>query len=304
MRPEPLFGMFSNHLFNGLLIPGRVHQRVGVSVAGALLRDLLINLDHVADAIRLAHDEHRDDGGTGHHCEAIEAAGRCGHLAEKWDPDCLGALRVLIERDANDLAALERSQHLARSRMLADYLHTRALADERHQVVARQEALRVMHEANLEAVQRMTHRQQLEAAEVRRQDERALARVPRRQIVPDVQPIVSDAPRDPAIEESAEANVFGARASEVDVGRAQDALSLRGAFFGERDFEIADSNSPVTNVEAMENQTAGDSQFIQDEIRQEAERMEHGDQHPEDQPILESQLNTSALRLSKGDGKV
>jgi hypothetical protein len=79
---------------------------------------------------------------------------------------------------------------------------------------------RVMHQANLEAVQRMAHGQQLEAAEVRRQDERTLAGVPRRQLVPNVQPIVGDAPRDPAIEESAETNVFGARAAKVDVRRA------------------------------------------------------------------------------------
>src|SRR5580692_9587965 len=148
--------------------------------------------------------------------------------------------------------------------MLADYLNARALADERHQVVARQEALRVMHQANLEAVQRMTHRQQLEAAEVRRQDERALAGVPRRQIVPDVQPIVGDPACDPAVEETTQPDVLGTRASKVDVRRAQDALSFLRALFGKCDLEVADSDSSVALVEAMENQTAGDSQFIQD----------------------------------------
>src|SRR5260370_1326558 len=74
-------------------------------------------------------------------------------------------------------AALERRHHVARRRMLANYLYAGGLADERHQVIAGQEALRVMHQAYLEAVQRMTHGQQLEAAKVRRQDQRTFAGV-------------------------------------------------------------------------------------------------------------------------------
>src|SRR5258708_126899 len=190
MRPEPLLGVLSDHLFDGFLVASRIYECVGVAVGGALLRDLLENLDHVADAVGLAHDEDWDDRRARHHCEAIEAAWRCGQLAEERDPDCLGALGVLIERDADNLAALQRAQHLARRGMLANYLHARALADERHQVVARQEALRVMHQAYLEAMQRVARGQHFEAAEVRRQDERALAWVPWMDLVPDVEPIV------------------------------------------------------------------------------------------------------------------
>jgi len=40
----------------------------------------------MADAVGLAHDEDRDDGGARHHREAIEAAWGCGQLAEEWDP--------------------------------------------------------------------------------------------------------------------------------------------------------------------------------------------------------------------------
>src|ERR1700722_3597636 len=165
MRPEPLLGVFSDHLLDCFLIAAGIYQRVGLAVAGALLRDFFINFYNVADAVLLAHYEHRDDRGARHHREAIEATGRRRHLAEKRDPDCLRALGVLIQWDADDFPALERSQHLARRRMLADYLDARALADERHQVVARQKALRVMHQAYLKPMQRMTHRQQLEAAE-------------------------------------------------------------------------------------------------------------------------------------------
>jgi hypothetical protein len=136
--------------------------------------------------------------------------------------------------------------------MLANYLYARALADERNQVVAREKSLRVMHQAYLEAMQCMAHGQQLKSAEVRRQDQRALAGVPRMEFVPDVEAIVGDAPRDPAVEETTESDVLRSRAAEVDVGRAQDSIPLRGALFGECDLEITDSNSPVTMVEAME----------------------------------------------------
>ncbi len=88
--------------------------------------------------------------------------------------------------------------------MLANYLHARALADERHQVVTGEEALRVMHEANLKAVERVAGWQQLEAAEVRGQDQRALAGISRRELVPYVEAIIGDAPPEPAIEESTE----------------------------------------------------------------------------------------------------
>ena len=118
-----------------------------------------------------------------------------------------------------------------------------------------------MHQAYLEAVQRMARGQQLETAEVRGQDQRALAGISRRELVPYVEPIVGDAPREAAVKETAEPNVLGAGSSEVDVGRAQDALALGGAFFGERDLEIADSDSPVTVVEAMEDQPTRDAQL-------------------------------------------
>src|SRR5713101_1533072 len=147
-----------------------------------------------------------------------------------------------------------------------------------------------MHQAYLKAVQRVARGQHFETAEVRRQDERALAWVPWMQLVPDVEPIVGNAARKAAVEESAQPNVLSARPAKIYVRRAQDALSLGGALFGECDLEIADSDFPVTAVEAMKDQTARDSQFVQDEVGQQAERMQETNEHPENDPILYAQL--------------
>src|SRR5208282_3171045 len=145
--------------------------------------------------------------------------------------------------------------------------------DECHQGVAGQEALRVMNQAYLEPMQRMTRRQQLEASKVRSQDERALAGVLRREIVPDVEPIVADAARQAAVEESAQPDELGAGPAKVDIRRAQDAPSLRVAEFGKRDLQIADSDSHVTAVEAIEHQTACLSHLVENEVGEEAERV-------------------------------
>jgi hypothetical protein len=130
-----------------------------------------------------------------------------------------------------------------------------------------------MNHGDLEPVQRMSRGQQLEISKMRSQDERALAGVPRREIVPDVEPIVGDAARQTAVEESAQPNVLGAGPAKVYVRRAQDAPSLRVAEFGKRDLEIADSDSRVTAVETMEDQTACLSQFVENEVGEEAERV-------------------------------
>src|ERR1700735_1114472 len=101
------------------------------------------------------------------------------------------------------------------------------------------------------------------------------------EFVPNVEAIVGDAACKAAVEEPAQPNILGAGTSKVDVRRAQDARSLRFALFRKRDLEIADSDFPVTTVEAMENQTERDSQFIEKEVGQEADRMERGYQYPE-----------------------
>lgn len=44
MGPEPLLGVFSDHLFDGFLIAGGIYQRVGIAVAGSLLRNLFESL--------------------------------------------------------------------------------------------------------------------------------------------------------------------------------------------------------------------------------------------------------------------
>src|SRR5271156_1056877 len=124
------------------------------------------------------------------------------------------------------------------------------------------------------------------------------------EFVPNVKAIVGDTARQAAVEESAQPNVLGAAAAEVDVRGAQDAHPLGGAFLGECDLEIADPDFPVPLVEAMEDQTAGDSQFVQDEVGQEAERVQRNYQHPEDEPVLEAELNAGAFRSPERERKV
>ena len=161
-----------------------------------------------------------------------------------------------------------------------------------------------MNQADLEPMQRMARRQQLETSKVRGQDERALAGVLRREIVPDVEPIVADAARQAPVEESAQPNVLGAGPAKVHVRGAQDAASLRVAQFGKRDLEIADSDSHVTAVEAIDDQTACLSQFVENEVGEQAERVQHSDHQPEDQPILEAQRDARARRDSTRERKV
>src|SRR5271155_1612049 len=127
-----------------------------------------------------------------------------------------------------------------------------------------------MHQAYLEPVHRMAGGQQLETAEMRRENERALARIPRRQVVPDVEPIVGDAAREAAVEESAHPHILGAGAAEIDVRRAQNALALGGGLFRESNFEIANTDFAVPMVEAMEDQGARDPQLVENEVGQQA----------------------------------
>src|SRR5271163_2873280 len=188
--------------------------------------------------------------------------------------------------------------------MLANYLHARALADERHQRVAGEKPLRVMHQAYLEPVHRMTSGQQLETAEVRRENQRAFARIARRQIVPDVEPIVGDAAREAAVEESAHPHILGASAAEIDVRSAQNALALGGTFFRESNFEIANTDFAMPMVEAMEDQGASNAQLVENEVGQQAERMQRRDQHPENEIVLQPELKARALGLAARERKV
>jgi len=132
----------------------------------------------------------------------------------------------------------------------------------------------------------------------------AFARIARRQIVPDVQPVVGHAARKAAIEESAHPHILGAGAAEIYVRGAQDALAFGGGLFGERNLEIADSDSTVPFVEAMEDQGARDSQFVKYEVRQQAEHVQSGDQHPEDKLVLEAEFQSRALRSPEREREV
>src|SRR5712692_1524431 len=212
--------MRADHLFDRLLIARRILDSVRILVAGPLLLDFVVNLDYVAAPVGLADDKHRYHRRACNHGEAIEAAWRRRQLAEEWNPNRLGALGVLVKRNPDQVPAHQRPQHLARRLVLANDLHSRALADERHQGVTGDKALRMMDQAYLEAVQRMCGRQQLEISKVSSQDQRALAGMFLFEFVPNVEPIVSDPAPEPAIEKSAEPDVLGRGPAEIHVRRA------------------------------------------------------------------------------------
>src|SRR5712675_2376070 len=155
--------------------------------------------------------------------------------------------------------------------MLADDLHARALADERHQRVAGYEALRMMDQTYLEPMQRMSRRQQLEISKVRGQNQRALARIFLFELVPDVDPIVSDPAPEPAIKKSAEPDVLRRGPAEILVRLKQDLLARGVAPLRKRYFEIAYPDSRVTLVEMKGEPSAGDSERVQDKVGKDAQ---------------------------------
>ena len=74
----------------------------------------IVNLDAMMTPVGLAHDEGRDHRRTRERDQPREAARGRGRLAEKRHPDSLAALRILIEWNADQLAAAQRLQHGAR----------------------------------------------------------------------------------------------------------------------------------------------------------------------------------------------
>src|SRR5712675_2626800 len=166
--------------------------------------------------------------------------------------------------------------------MLADDLHARALADERHQRVAGDEALRMMDQTYLEPMQRMSRRQQLEISKMRGQNQCAFARIFLFELVPDVDPIVGDPAPEPAIKKSAEPDVLRRGPAQILVRRKQALPALGISALGKRYFEIAYPDPRVTLVEMKGEPSAGDSERIQDEVGKDAQRMDYRNQDPED----------------------
>src|SRR6202035_900536 len=104
------------------------------------------------------------------------AGGRRG-LVEERDEYGLAAFGVLIEGNPDCLVTTQRLQNGASGRVFADNLDAGALAYERDQSVAGEEALRMVDQVDLKSVQRVPRREQLKIAEMRAQDQRSTSRM-------------------------------------------------------------------------------------------------------------------------------
>src|SRR5258708_3641690 len=150
----------------------------------------------------------------------------------------------------------------------------------------------------------MSRRQQLEISKVRGQNQRALARIFPFELVPDVDPIVSDPAPEPAIKKSAEPDVLRRGPAEILVRLNQDLLALVISTLGKRYFEIAYPYPRVTLVEMKGEPSAADSERTQDEVGKDAQRMDYRNQYPEDHAILRPELKRGALRDSARERKI
>ena len=81
-----------------------------------------------------------------------------------------------------------------------------------------------------------------------------------------------------------------AAAAQVDIGGAQDALAFALTAFGKRDRQIYHPDRDVAAVKPVADKTAEYPERIQNEIGQQAERVDPGAHQLEQQPVLAAQL--------------
>src|SRR4051812_15820780 len=114
MNPEPLVGVFANHVLQDAMQRLRIGHRVSAH------RDRWIEAQYVA-LLRLAPQrEAGDHGGARMRREAREPGTGARLLAEEIDEDAGGKRLVLVGEDAHGLIRRERLQNRAREVLLAD----------------------------------------------------------------------------------------------------------------------------------------------------------------------------------------
>src|SRR5260370_909964 len=146
--------------------------------------------------------------------------------------------------------------------------------------------------------------QQFKISKMRGQDQRALTRIFLFQLVPDIDPMVGDPAREPAIEKSTEPDVPRRGPAEIDIRPAQDSPALGIGALRKSDLQIAYPDSRVTLIKMIREPSARDSKRIQKEIRQDAQRVDNRDHAPVDQPIPEPEFQRGALRDSTRERKI
>src|SRR5260370_17110346 len=92
------------------------------------------------------------------------------------------------------------------------------------------------------------------------------------------------------MENPGQAYVFGRPAAQVDIGGAQDALAFALTAFGKRDRQIYHPDRDVAAVKPVADKTAEHPERIQNEIGQQAERVDPGAHQLKQQPVLAAQL--------------
>ena len=110
--------------------------------------------------------------------------------------------------------------------------YARALADEGHQRVACQKALRMMHQADLKPMHRMARPPATRNCRNARSGSPRPCRDTAACTSSRLEPIVGHAALQAAVEKPAEPNVLGAAPAEIDIRRAQDAPRSASLFSG------------------------------------------------------------------------
>src|SRR5438552_5665790 len=104
--------------------------------------------------------------------------------------------------------------------------------------------------------------QQFEIAKMCCQDDRAFARIAAFHLVPIVEAVVSDPPRETPIKKTAEADIFGSTAPQVHIRRAQNAPALNLALVRKRKCQVAQANPDMTPIQQISGQTASHAELI------------------------------------------
>src|SRR5271166_1407623 len=147
MRPQKLLRVTPHHIFDCLGEARRVLDEIALGIGGSLDRNLVLNLDTMMAAVRLAHDERGNYRRARHRHHPRESAGGRRRLAKEWHPYGLAAFGILIEGDADHFAGAQSLQYGPRGGVLAQNLDPAALAREGHQRIADEEALGMMDQA-------------------------------------------------------------------------------------------------------------------------------------------------------------
>src|SRR5260370_19153701 len=91
------------------------------------------------------------------------------------------------------------------------------------------------------------------------------------------------------MKETCQPDVLGATPAEIYVRLAQNSPAFSFAAFGKRNVEVAHPDSRVAAVQMIAEPSSRNAERIQNEVRQDAQRVNSAAQHPENHPILRAE---------------